>query len=212
LSVDPTFNLGEFYVTPVVFLHKAFVSKRTGKSPVFLGPILIHQRINIEAYSYFAHQLQILLPPLRDIKAFGTDGEQALVNAFENAFPNAIHLRCFKHFRDNIESNNLDAASCEEILADIFGTTDAEQTQLGLVNATDASDFASKLMTLEERWNNLEASGKRVLPSQLANDESEFYNWFISEESSVVRNHMIQSVRREAQLGDPPDKFFYQCQ
>jgi len=31
----------------------------------------------------------------------------------------------------------LDAASCEEILADIFGTTDAEQTQLGLVDASD---------------------------------------------------------------------------
>ena len=42
LSVNPTFNLGEFYVTPVVFLHKAFVSKRTGKPPVYLGPILIH--------------------------------------------------------------------------------------------------------------------------------------------------------------------------
>jgi len=33
--------------------------------------------MNTEAYNYFAHQLQILLPPLRDIKACGTDGEQA---------------------------------------------------------------------------------------------------------------------------------------
>ena len=64
------------------------------------------------------------------MKAFGTDGEKALVNAFENAFPNAIHVRCFKHFRDNIEhklkSLNLESASCEEILADIFGTSDTE--------------------------------------------------------------------------------------
>ena len=84
--------MGAFFVTPVVFLHKAFTSKRTGKPPA----TLIHQRMNTEAYSYFAYQLQILLPPLHDIKAFGTDGEQALVNAFENAFPNELHLHCFK--------------------------------------------------------------------------------------------------------------------
>ena len=108
-------------------------------------------------------------------KAKQSLGEQALVNAFENAFPNAVHVRCFKQFRDNIESKlksiNLDAASCEEILADIFGTTDAEQTQLGLVDASDESDFASKLMTVEKRWNNLESSGKRTLPSQLEYNE-----------------------------------------
>ena len=92
LSVDPTFNLGAFYVTPIVFLHKAFISKRTQKAPIFLGPILIHQRMNAEAYSYFAYQLQILLPALRNIKAFGTDGEKALANAFENAYPDAIHV------------------------------------------------------------------------------------------------------------------------
>ncbi len=72
LSVDPTFNLGAFFVTPVVFLHKAFTSKRTGKPPVFLGPTLIHQRMNTEAYSYFAYQLQILLLPLKLLEQMGS--------------------------------------------------------------------------------------------------------------------------------------------
>ncbi len=85
LSVDPTFNLGSFYVTPLVFLHKAVVSRRTGKHPIFLGPILIHQRMNTEAYSYFAHHLQVLLPSLRGIKAFSTDGELALAGACRRA-------------------------------------------------------------------------------------------------------------------------------
>ena len=87
LSVDTTtFNLGSFFVTPLVFLHKAFVSKHTGKLPVFLGPILIHQRMNTEAYSYLAYQLQMLLPSLCGIKAFGTDGDLALANAFKMLF------------------------------------------------------------------------------------------------------------------------------
>ena len=52
LSIDPTFNLGAFYVTPVVFLYKAFVCKRTGNPPIFLGPVLIHQRMNTKAYRF----------------------------------------------------------------------------------------------------------------------------------------------------------------
>ena len=65
---------------------------------------MIHQRMNTEAYSFFAYQIQILLPSLCRIKAFGIDKELALANTFENAFPNAMHLRCFKHFWDNTES------------------------------------------------------------------------------------------------------------
>jgi len=61
---------------------------------------------------------------------------------------------------------------------------------------------------LQERWNNLELCGKQATSSQLMNHEPEFYDWFISEESCVVRNHMIQSVRKNAKLGDPPEKFF----
>jgi len=137
--------------------------------------------MNTEAYSYFAYQLRILLPSLRGIKAFGTDGELALVNAFENAFPNALHLRCFKHFRDNIESKlkslNLMPSSCEEILCDIFGVTDSEQTQLGLVDAVDTTDFASKLNALEERWNHFEMSGKRVVPLEANSTQPEFYSY-----------------------------------
>ena len=60
---------------PLVFLHKAFISKCTGKPPVFLGLTLIHQRMNTEAYSCFACQLQVL-SSLREVKAFGTDGER----------------------------------------------------------------------------------------------------------------------------------------
>ena len=64
LCIDPTFNLGSFFVTPMVFLHQVFVNKRTKKHPLFLGPMLIHQRMNTEAYSYFGYQIQILFPAL----------------------------------------------------------------------------------------------------------------------------------------------------
>ena len=144
VSIDPTFNLGSFFVTPAGFLHKAFVSKRTMKHPIFLGPVLVHWRMNFEAYSFFAYQLQILLPTLHSIQAIGTDGELALTKALKNAFPNALHLRCFKHFQDNCDAKlralNLDDTVRKEILADMFGTDGTEVKQLGLVDAVDSSD------------------------------------------------------------------------
>lgn len=110
------------------------ISKRTRKHPVFLGPILVHKRMNFEAYTFFAHQIQMLLPSLHQIKAFGTDGELALVTGFQNAFPDAIYLRCFKHFKDNCQDKlralNLDDPSTKEILADIFGFDGPDQREL----------------------------------------------------------------------------------
>jgi len=72
----------------------------------------------------------------------------------------------------------------------------------------DTTDFASKLNALEERWNHFEMSGKRVVPLEANSTQPEFYNWFVSEKSSIVRNNMIQSVRKAAHLGDPPEKFY----
>jgi hypothetical protein len=43
LGVDPTFNLGEFYVTFTVYRHLALVND-CGMHPLFLGPCLIHHR------------------------------------------------------------------------------------------------------------------------------------------------------------------------
>ena len=210
LSIDPTFNLGSFYVTPMVFLHKAVISKRTHRHPVFIGPLLIHLRMNLEAYSFFAHQIQILLPSLSNIRAFGTDGELALVTAFKNAYPNAIHLRCFKHFQDNCDAKlralNLVDAVRQEILGDIVGVEGPDQRELGLVDAVDEHDFDTKLAMLEERWEKLEKEGRKMIPGEVV--QPQFYSWFVSEKRDVVRSSMLQSVRIAAQLGNPPDRFY----
>ena len=90
IGVDPTFKLGQFYVTPVVFALKMLICKDTGKSPIYLGPLLIHQSMKFTNYHYFASQLVGLCPGLKDTKAVGTDGEGPLYEAFCNVFPNAV--------------------------------------------------------------------------------------------------------------------------
>ena len=42
LGVDATFNLGDFSVTPTTYRPLKIYNVRTGKPPVFLGPLLVH--------------------------------------------------------------------------------------------------------------------------------------------------------------------------
>ena len=44
-----------------------------------------------------------IAPNLTGILAFGTDGEAALVKALKQQFCFAVHLRCFRHMRQDIE-------------------------------------------------------------------------------------------------------------
>ena len=42
LSIDPTFNLGPFYVTPTTY-HNLLVTTPRGNNPILLGPVLIYK-------------------------------------------------------------------------------------------------------------------------------------------------------------------------
>lgn len=42
LSIDPTFNLGLFYITPTTY-HNLLVTTTNGNHPILLRPILIHR-------------------------------------------------------------------------------------------------------------------------------------------------------------------------
>ena len=84
LSIDPTFNLGPFYVTPTTY-HNLLVTTKNGNHPILLGPILIHQT---KTFHYLASTLVRLNPQLPNVKSFGTDGEPELIKAFSICFPN----------------------------------------------------------------------------------------------------------------------------
>ena len=82
LTVDPTFNLGDFECTPITYRHLLLTTRRYGTAPVFLGLILIHYRKNFQS---FLSSLVGLRRPLEGIRVFGTDGEKALVDAFTHS-------------------------------------------------------------------------------------------------------------------------------
>jgi hypothetical protein len=89
LSVDTTFNLGPFYVTPTTY-QNLLVKTDRGNHPIILGPVLIHHTKTFRPFHYLASTLIRLNPRLVQLRAFGTDGEPELIKAFAPAF----HMLC----------------------------------------------------------------------------------------------------------------------
>ena len=56
-GIDPTFNLGDFYVTVTTYENLILVNRKSRKHPVFIGPMLVHQKRTYETYFYFASEL-----------------------------------------------------------------------------------------------------------------------------------------------------------
>ena len=193
-GIDATFELGDFYVTLTTYKNPSLRNCRTNNLPVFLGPAFIHMERRTQDYQSFFSSLLKFEPRLRDLKAYGTDGEAALTAALESCFPNAISLRCFIHKRNNIEEHLKGSSSAvkKEILRDIFGSQDGEVFNTGLVDSDSEEAFDVGLGRIYQRWEQL-APG--------------LHKWFLTHQADVFCRHMIRPIREQAQLGSPPEKF-----
>jgi len=198
LGVDGTFNLGDFSVTPTTYRPLKIYSVRTGKPPVFLGPLLVHQSKTEQTYRYLGSAMKRFNPHIVHLKAFGTDGERALLNAFREEFPEADHHRCFIHLRKNIEmklsSLGILRRDQNEFLCDIFGKSVAATSYHGIVDSDDEDDFYGKLCSLEKIWNDRERG--------ITNQEPAFYDWFVGHVSDTIVTSMLKPLRQKAGLGD----------
>ena len=203
LTVDPTFCLGDFDVTPVSYRHLLLQSRRTERPPVFLGPLMVHYRKTFSTYLFFSSSLVGLRPELRGIQAFGTDGEEGLAKAFSHTFSFALHLICFIHMKRNIKHDlsdrGLDATSQAMILEDIFGRQVGSVRQEGLVDCTSIAEFREKLEACKPVWDSIEGNNPGCCTG--------FHEWFVKYKSELVENCMLKSIREEAHLGSPPDEF-----
>lgn len=203
LTVDPTFSLGDFDVTPITYRHLLLETDRGKTHPVFLGPTLIHYRKTFATYLFFSSTLIGASPALQGIRAFGTDGEQALSQAFKHGFPYSHHLLCSIHMRRNVKEKCkeyfLSSDSTNLILNGIFGTKVGDTYTEGLVDAMDDADFQNKLDFLIKSWQELPMSSTANLEG--------FVSWFKAHKSHAIQSCMIRSIREECGLGSPPLAF-----
>ena len=202
LTADPTFNLGQFDVTPTSYNHCLLRSVRTGNSPVFIGPTLIHYKKTFHTYLFFASTLIGLRRQLEALRAFGTDGEKPLSDAFSHEFRYAVHLTCFNHCRQNIKREMQQLGYPEslisDVLNDIFGHQEGSTFFEGLVDSSNEEEFESKLAMLKDQWEEKE---------NIHGTKTGFYNWFVQNKANVMKSTMLKTVRTEAGLGSPPRIF-----
>ena len=138
LTIDPTFSLGDFDVTPTTYRHLLLECNRSKKPPVTIGPTLIHYRKTFQTYLFLASSMVVLKREIENLRVFGTDGEKALIDAFAHEFRLALHLTCSNHVRRNIKDKlNKQAipdSVSKEILNDIFGSKFGNVLFEGLVD------------------------------------------------------------------------------
>ena len=136
----------------------------------------------------------------RCIQCFGTDGKEALSKALSTVFPSAEHIRCFLHFRGNIESKlrSLHIPNLlKEFVQDILGNPAA--LELGLVDAESIDQLDIMIDSLESIWD------QRETPF---NNPKTFHSWFVENERDVVAHNIMRPLREKAGLGSPPQPYY----
>ena len=201
LGVDPTFSLGDFDVTVTTYKHLMLESRIDSKPPTMIGPMFIHVKKDFASYHFFFSSLIGQQPGLANVKSFGTDGELALANALKSCFPSAIHLRCFLHFKGNIERKlyelQIPSNVAKEYVADIMGRP--TRFQLGLVDARNSAHLDEMLVKIRKVWN------EREKPY---NSPPIFHTWFLQYQRDIISQSMVQEVRIKAGLGNPPIPYY----
>ena len=211
-SVDPTFSLGKFEVTPIVFNNLILKSKRTDGNPIFLGPTMLHHSKSEAEYQMLATTCVRKCSSLKDAKGFVTDGETALQNAFQEQLKNSQSLRCFKHFENNCKNKLRELGIRSEkdqkyFLGKTFGVRGKEE---GIIDATDGKDLRERLKSAR---NELEEHERRTL----GKDERYFpkYWSYLNSNRKMMRRHMLDDVRRKAGISDgdngKPQRCYTNC-
>ena len=194
-GADPTFNIFKENISLTVTTYRNLKLHHgaTKKPPVFIGPVLMHQRKDWKTYSRFANSLTTECPDLEGIIACGTDGEKALISGFKRNFRFALFLRCFIHFKDNVkrelQERGLSNNAKKMFLAGNFGKQEDGTLYAGLVDCDNPEEFDSKFEALEQEWIKREKE-----ECQSTKKSTTFYEWFRKEK--VTFNIVLNSFER----------------
>lgn len=194
--VDPTFKMGQFEVTPIVYKHLLLTSKRTNESPVLLGPTMIHHKKTYADYRTLAATCAAKCKGIKKAKGFITDGEENLYTAFEDELKNAKSLRCFKHFETNCKEKLRTAGIRKTkeqrfFLQRVFGVHGKEE---GILDADNQEDLRTRLDSAKEE---IDSREREVLKREDEGYKPKFWS-FLDEHSEMMGSHMVANVRKEA--------------
>lgn len=115
IGIDITFNITEYFVTPLVFPHPMLMHS-CGRKPYILGPVLISNSQKTDVFATFASALLISRPKLKLGKfVIGSDSQMAMFNGLKMICTNPKLILCIKHCIKHAEDNikrKLDEMKC----------------------------------------------------------------------------------------------------
>ena len=123
LSIDTTYNVGDYYVTSMTYQSSKFVHSRTGKPAILPGPAMFHIRRAEKDFKYFCYSLFEINEGFEEVSFVGGYRDKAQ-QGFGKPLKRAIFLPCKKHVEDDISRKLADlgnGAMKDEVLKDIFG-------------------------------------------------------------------------------------------
>ena len=157
VGIDMTYKTGHFYTTTFTFPHPMLRNKQ-GNNPTVFGGFMTSVRKRREDYKYLAGQLKKYCK--LDALIYGTDGEPALEQGFEEIFPSAgskpsVKLRCFDHVKSNLldklKECKVDMQTSNGIISAILGKESLGERVPGLVDEK-LEVFEAKYDALKEQW------------------------------------------------------------
>ena len=93
------------------------------------------------------------MPEIPALIACGTDGEKAILDGFQRNAPYAKFLRCFIHYKRNIEEHlkkcGFSAESKQLFLEEIFYKQENTIKFCGFIDCSSDDEFDEKLKTLK---------------------------------------------------------------
>ena len=136
-----------------------------------------------------------LRPKLANLKAFGTDGEKCVFEAFATTFGNANHLLCSIHAKDNIirKCAKLGIDS-NQYVEEIFGKEIGDTKIKGLMDCMCTSEFNELYERLRKIW------------VDRPNGEA-FAVYMDNFKKAEIKKSMMCSTRKNCGLGDPPKDY-----
>ena len=116
----------------------------------------------------------------------------------------------FRHLEKNVEMHLQEqhfqpASDIKEYVHDIFGWHETNGTyHEGLMDCCDSIAFDEALISLKEKWDEIELSAFNNCKSH----KPQFHEWFVQWKSEDFRTCTLHSLREDLGLGLPPKAFY----
>ncbi|XP_053375386.1 uncharacterized protein LOC128547267 isoform X2 [Mercenaria mercenaria] len=185
LSIDKTFNLGDFHVTPTCYKDISVIRRKTNDHPICFGPTFIHTNSSTKTYSSFMHKIADNLSETEIASlVIGSDEEYAFKSAIKRCFPGCTHILCTRHLKQNMNKYMEDQVGFpqkerQQIIDEVFGTN-------GLVESRDIDTYNKRVENSHTKIEEYEmhSCGKQFRP-------------YFDKVLSLINDHVIKPAENK---------------